>query len=136
MSTATGTTSGPASTWWPLGLRLTWWVALTGVLALGDLLIGVTSPIPHIRWAALVAGALILGALIWGARAYRLALVALVAGAVVPAAVTWWSLITPVTAVLVVACGVPALRSRRRPQSDTHERRTPDGQDLPARPRS
>ena len=105
------TTSAPASTRWRLNL----WVTLTGVLAFGDLLIGVSSPVPQVRWPALVAGVLILATLARGGRSYRLGVTVLIAAAVIPTVTTWWSLVSPATAVLVVGCGIPALRSRRHP---------------------
>ena len=110
MSVAPAPAPAPAQERW----RPNWWVTLTALLAFADLVIAAISPIAQIRWPALAAGALVLAALAWGARAYPVGVVALVVAAAVPTVTTWWSLLTPATAALVVACGIPALRSRRR----------------------
>ena len=112
----------------PRAAHTTWWVVLTVALAAGELLIGLAGPLPQLRWPALTGGVLVLVALAAAARWYRAAVVALVAGAVVPTLTTWWSLVEPLTAVLVLGCGVPALRSLRSRGA------RPEGSAIAARP--
>jgi hypothetical protein len=87
-----------------------WWAALTGVLACGYLYIGAASPVAAVRWPALAGGVLVLLALGLAARSLLLALVVLAAGALVPMVTAWWSLVVPLTAVLIVLCGTAAVR--------------------------
>jgi hypothetical protein len=84
---------------------------LTVVLAVGYLAIGVASPLSSIRWPSL-AGALLVGGALWLAtRSQTIALVVLVVGTAVPAITAWWSLMVPVTGVLVLLCGYLAIRA-------------------------
>jgi hypothetical protein len=88
-----------------------WWAVLTVVLVVGYLAIGVASPLSSIRWPSL-AGALLVGGALWLAtRSQTIALVVLVVGAAVPAITAWWSLMVPVTGVLVLLCGYLAIRA-------------------------
>jgi membrane protein implicated in regulation of membrane protease activity len=90
-----------------------WWAALTGVLACGYLYIGAASPVAAVRWPALAGGVLVLLALGLAARSLILALAVLVVGALVPVISAWWSLVVPLTAVLIVLCGTVAVRGVR-----------------------
>jgi peptidoglycan/LPS O-acetylase OafA/YrhL len=91
--------------------RSRWWAVLTGVLAAGYLYVGATTPQPSIRWPALAGGLLVLAALWVATRSRPAALAALVAGAVVPAVVGWWSVVLPVTGLLILVCGTLAVRA-------------------------
>lgn len=88
-----------------------WWRALTVVLAAAYLIIGVTSPLPVIRWPAVAGGAVVLAALWLATRSHPIALVALVSGAAVPVITGWWSLVIPLTGALIVGCGLVAVRN-------------------------
>jgi hypothetical protein len=87
-----------------------WWAVLTGVLACGYLYIGAASPLAAVRWPALAGGVLVLVALGLAARSRLLALAAIVVGALIPVLSAWWSLVVPLTAVLIVLCGTAAVR--------------------------
>jgi hypothetical protein len=87
-----------------------WWAVLTGVLACGYLYIGAASPLAAVRWPALAGGVLVLVGLGLAARTRLLALAVLVVGALVPVLSAWWSLVVPLTAVLIVLCGTVAVR--------------------------
>ena len=88
-----------------------WWTGLTAALACGYLYIGAMSPLPAIRWAALAGGLLALAALWSASRSRVIALLALVVGALAPVVTGWWSLVVPLTAVLIILCGTVAIRS-------------------------
>ena len=91
--------------------RPSWWTVLTLTLATGYLLAGVTSSLPQVRWPA-IGGAMLIGAgLALADRSYRAATTVLALGAAAPAVTMWWSLVVPIIGVLVLICGVPALRS-------------------------
>jgi ABC-type sulfate transport system permease subunit len=88
-----------------------WSQVLTVVLAVGYLVIGVTSPLPSVRWPALAGGLLVLVALWLASRSHSIALAALVCGAALPLVTGWWSLVLPVTGALILGCGVVAVRA-------------------------
>ena len=93
------------------------------MLALGYLFIGVTSPLPSIRWPSLAGALLVLVALVLATRTRPVALTVLVAGAILPTAVAWWSLVIPATGLLILICGSLAIRetarSGRSPRAST-----------------
>ena len=61
-----------------------------------------------------IAGAIAaLGALAVRSRSRSLAVTLLVGGAVLFAVVTYWSLVTPLTGILLIAIGLPTLLSSR-----------------------
>lgn len=91
-------------------MRRAGWTVLTVVLACGYLWIGVASPQPLLRWPALAGGLLVLGALWLAARNRPIALVALIVGALAPVVTGWWSLVIPLTAVMIILCGAVAVR--------------------------
>jgi hypothetical protein len=92
-----------------------WWAVLTLVLVAGYLWIGLLSPLAPIRWSTLTGAALVLGALACATRSRRVALTALVAGAAFPAITIWSSVVVPVTGLLILLCGIPAIRSATVP---------------------
>jgi hypothetical protein len=87
------------------------WGILTALLATGYMIIGSISPAPSIRWTALAGAILVLAALWLARRSRRAALVALFLGAAFPLAAAWWSLVVPLTALLMLICGTLAVRS-------------------------
>jgi len=89
------------------------WDILTAVLAAGYAYVGVRSPLPGVRWTAL-AGAALVAAALWLARRSRAgALAALAVGALAPVVLAWWSVVLPVTALLILICGSLAVLGRR-----------------------
>ena len=94
-------------------VRRRWWRALTLALALGYLVIGALSPSPEIRWPFLGAAVLVVGALAAVSRSRPVAWTLLVVGALLPVATTWWSVVSPVTALLILGCGTAAIRATR-----------------------
>ncbi|MBA3905428.1 MAG: hypothetical protein H0X35_01905 [Pseudonocardiales bacterium] len=88
-----------------------WWVGLTVVLACGYLWIGAGDATLSTRWPALAGGVLVLAGLALGGRSRPLAMVLLVVGALVPVVTAWWSLVVPLTAVLIILCATMAVRS-------------------------
>jgi hypothetical protein len=94
-----------------------WWTTLTVVLAVGYLYIGVSSPLASVRWPTLAGALLVLAALSFAARgrwfaARRpIALGALAIGAVLPVVTAWWSLVVPLTGLLILVCGALAVRA-------------------------
>jgi hypothetical protein len=99
----------------PTTVSTRWWTILTAVLACGYLYIGATSPLPAIRWPTLAGALLVLGGLWLASRSHPIALAALIAGAVVPAITSWWSVVVPITGLLILLCGTVAIRAGRRP---------------------
>jgi hypothetical protein len=95
---------------WPAGAH-SWWAAATAALAGGYLLIGLTSPLNTIGWPALAGGLLVLTALWLATRSRPAALTALITGALLPVPTTWWSLVVPATALMLLACGLLAVRT-------------------------
>lgn len=87
------------------------WTVLTAVLACGYLWIGAADPLPSIRWPALAGGLLVLVALRLAVRNRPLAVAVLVVGALAPVVTGWWSLVIPLTAVLILLCGAVAVRA-------------------------
>ena len=91
------------------------WFVATAVLTCGYLYIGGTSPLPWLRWPTLAGALLVLAALWLVTRPRRgagpMALGMLVCGALVPAVIEWWSLVVPVTALLILGCGALAVRA-------------------------
>ena len=92
-------------------VRRRWWRALTLALAAGYLVIGALSPAPEIRWPFLIAAVLVVGALAAVPRSRPAARTLLVVGALAPLATTWWSVVSPVTALLILGCGTAAIRA-------------------------
>ncbi len=86
------------------------WTVLTLVLACGYLWIGVAAPVPALRWPALAGGLLVLVALGLAARSRPTAVAVLVVGALAPVVTGWWSIVVPLTAVMIILCGVVAVR--------------------------
>jgi len=97
--------------------RRRWWQALTVALAVGYVVIGVLSPAPSIRWPFLLGGSLVLGGLAVVTLSRSAAWALLLVGAVAPVATTWWSIVGPVTALLILGCGAAAIRATRTPTS-------------------
>jgi hypothetical protein len=87
------------------------WGILTALLAAGYLVIGSISPTPSIRWTALAGAFLVLGALWLAHRSGPAALGALFLGAALPLPTAWWSLVVPLTALLILICGTLAVRA-------------------------
>jgi hypothetical protein len=91
--------------------RAWWWTALTGVLAGGYVVVAVVGQLPEIRWPALAGAVLVVAGLRLASWRRRIALVVVVVGALVPVVTAWWSLIVPVTAAVIIVCGVVAVGS-------------------------
>jgi hypothetical protein len=86
------------------------WAGLVAVLVCGYLYLGVSTPQPAIRFAAL-ATALLVPAAIWlGSRSSWAAGLLLTLGVGAIALTAWWSLILPVAATLTLACAILARR--------------------------
>jgi hypothetical protein len=94
-------------------MRRRWWLALTLLLAGGYLVIGVLSPTPSIRWPFVIGAVLVVGGLVAVTRSRPAAWTALVVGALAPVVTTWWSVVGPVTALLILGCGTAAIRATR-----------------------
>jgi len=92
-----------------------WWRALTVALAAGYVVTGALSPSPEIRWPFLSAALVVVGALAAVSRSRPVAWTLLVVGALIPVATTWWSVVTPVTALLILGCGTAAIRATGTP---------------------
>lgn len=92
-------------------MRRHWWQALTLALAGGYVVTGVLSPTPAIRWPFVVGAVLVAGAHVAATRSRAAAGTALVIGALTPVATTWWSVVSPVTALLILACGTASIRA-------------------------
>ena len=90
------------------------WTLLTAILAAGDIFIGLTSPLPGIRWPTLAGGLMVLAALWLATRSRPAALALLATGAVLPVATGWWSVVVPVTGILILLCGTQAIRTTTR----------------------
>jgi hypothetical protein len=104
-------TMNPATTDYGSGRTNRWWSVVTAALAGGYLFLGATSPHPAIRWPTLAGGLLVLAALWLATRSRPAALTGLITGALLPVPTTWWSLVTPATALVILACGLLALRT-------------------------
>ncbi len=106
MTPTTTTTATPVTK----AARTRRWQILTAALACGYLYIGVSSPLPSIRWPSL-AGALVVLAALWLAtRSHPIALTSLAAGALLPALADWSTLLIPATGLLILVCGTLAVR--------------------------
>jgi hypothetical protein len=92
-----------------------WWQTLTIALAAGYLVIGVLSPASTIRWPFIVGAVLVAVSLVVANRSRPTAWAVLVIGALAPVATTWWSVIGPVTALLILVCGTAAILATRGP---------------------
>ena len=103
-----------------------WLPMLLVVLAIVYLALGMTAMGPA-GVLGIAGGIAVLGALVVRARSRSLAIALLVVGAVPFAVVTSWSLVTPLTGILLIAIGLPTLlassgrwpvvRSRVRPDT-------------------
>lgn len=114
-----------------------WWTVLTVVLAGGYLYIGATSPLPAVRWPVLAGAVLVLIALRLAARHRGPATAVLVVGAVLPVVTAWWSVVVPVTGLLILLCGATAVRAGSRIGSQDASRvRRPGRTGVPAAHRS
>jgi hypothetical protein len=85
-----------------------WLPMLLVVLAIVYLAVGMTAMGPA-GMLGIAGGIAVLGALMVRARSRSLAITLLVIGAVPFAVVTSWSLVTPLTAILMIASGLPIL---------------------------
>lgn len=91
-----------------------WLAALTSILALFYIFLGATA-LGLAGLLGILGGIAALALLVSSARLpRRLGPLLLIAAALPFAVLTWWSVVTPLLAVLMVAIGSPALRSRRR----------------------
>lgn len=86
------------------------WLLLTALLGIGYLFIGLTSPLTSIRWALTIGGLLVLAAAWLVSRSRAAALTVLVLGALIPVLFAWSSLVVPLTAVMLLICGLLAGR--------------------------
>lgn len=104
-----------------------WLAALTTILAAFYVFLGATA-LGVAGLLGILGGIAVLAVLASSARLPRRLAPALLLAAALPFAVlTWWSVVTPLLAVLIVAVGWPALRSRAesQPPSATTDAKTP-----------
>jgi len=95
-------------------LRRSWAVALTAVMALLYIWIGLSAQ-DNDRILGVVGGLLMLAALVMAPHSRAAALATLALGALPLAAATWWSVITPVLMLLALLLGVFAIRNLSAP---------------------
>lgn len=95
-----------------------WWIGLTALLGAYYVLLGVDALPKAAGFVGIAGGVAIWGAMRIATRSHRLAVGLLAVGAMAFAIVTWWSVVTPLTAILVLTIGPVALRRRRSGRVD------------------